>query len=1292
MAPEQAAGQTLDARADVYAAGVVLAEMVSPEGVKSFESRQSIWEGVRSEPAKLPDSPWAPIIKRAVAKDREGRFNSAHTLTRALEDVTLRVEGAEDLHPYPGLASFTEEDAEYFFGREAEVEQMWRKLEGPPRLLGLVGPSGAGKTSFLQAGLFPTASAHWATSICKPGSNPQLALGRALAPAMAGDADVMDLLLRFDDPDVAIDVLARWRRRADRALLVVDQFEELFTQNSADVQHRFAELLNRLVLEADVCVLLSMRDDFLMRCRDYDPLQPIFTDMTALPTLAGQALRRALVRPATKCGYRLEDDELVEEMLGEVEGERGALPLLAFAAARLWEKRDRETGFLTRQAYREIGGVGGALAQHAEATIDRIGTDHLPIVRELLRNLVTAEGTRAVREWDELLSVFEASHRNTAEKVLRALIDTRLLTSYEVREGDGEPIRRVEIVHESLLANWPRLVRWQTQDQEGVQLREELRQSARAWDEHDRHEDRLWTGSAFREFQLWRERYPGGLTETEEAFARAMTSFATRRKRRRQIAVTTFIVALLAGLAVVGTFWRRSVLETRRAEAARLLALAQLRLESDPTESLAYITASLELADTAAARSFALRVLWEAPPALILETPGNLAQFSPDGRRIATLQQRDGKIWSISGNELTTLRGLDSQPNCWGDSRWVSDGLLITGLDPKCNKAERVRLWSIPDGGLVRTIEFDGPSYWQVAGNRLLVETMTGDLAQPGDILLRSWQLPNGKPRDLGRINWNAVGALVSHLDPSGNFWVYLKGRTIHARPLPVDQEGRDRVVGTHVSDVVRWMPDALSGDQLAAADSRGELWIWLPSAPGDGPLRVIPRPEGAPTPFSPVPDPTGQWISHGSAQQVGKLLLWDLFALPEAQPRELRRSGSWEFSRLAIHPRGDWIVYGTRGCSEVSFWPLRGAHSSIVMGASSIRKGLAFSPDSRWLAATWPGRRVRLFPLPHTDHEVLPDLERLPVFSNLVFDRSGTRLAGGHYGDRLSVGSLNGGQPQRLEGFLPETLIESLAFSPSGQLVAAASGISFEEKMLRVWDLGTGELRAFELPRTDTGGDAGSSVYLDNVQNLWFTDEDTLITVGATRFLRWDLRDGSSEVIVDLDAVAYRTAAASADVQKVLIIENPESHSGAICDTPKLYDLAAGSADTLPSFGDCVRVIALDPGGGVAVTGDADGVVRVGRIADRKPHLLMGHEGAVEYVAVSPDLHWVASVGADSTLRLWPMPDLDKPPLHTLPHDELIVKLHSLTNVRFVRDEESPTGWEIEVGPFPGWATVPTW
>ena len=94
----------------------------------------------------------------------------------------------------------------------------------------------------------------------------------------------------------------------------------------------------------------------------------------------------------------------------------------------------------------------------------------------------------------------------------------------------------------------------------------------------------------------------------------------------------------------------------------------------------------------------------------------------------------------------------------------------------------------------------------------------------------------------------------------------------------------------------------------------------------------------------------------------------------------------------------------------------------------------------------------------------------------------------------------------------------------------------------------------------------------------------------------------------------------------------------------------------------------------------------------ESEPHLLIGHEGPVTKVAISPDLKWIASSGQDETLRLWPMPDLDKPPLHTLPHDELLAKLDTLTNLRAVPDPESSPGWSLEVGPFPGWAEVPEW
>ena len=195
-------------------------------------------------------------------------------------------------------------------------------------------------------------------------------------------------------------------------------------------------------------------------------------------------------------------------------------------------------------------------------------------------------------------------------------------TKYAGDEEDEAPTRRVEIIHESLLANWPRLVRWQTQDADAVQLRDQLRQAARTWDERERPEDLLWTGSAYHEFASWRERYPGGLSEIEEGFAAAMTSFATRRRRRRRLAAVAAVIVFAVASLVFAGLWRRSVEETRRAEASKLLTLGHVVLSDERTRALAYAIASLEFADTPEARRLVLKALWAGPPATVVPSGG----------------------------------------------------------------------------------------------------------------------------------------------------------------------------------------------------------------------------------------------------------------------------------------------------------------------------------------------------------------------------------------------------------------------------------------------------------------------------------------------------------------------------------------------------------------------------------------------------------------------------------------------------------------------------------------------
>jgi len=142
------------------------------------------------------------------------------------------------------------------------------------------------------------------------------------------------------------------------------------------------------------------------------------------------------------------------------------------------------------------------------------------------------------------------------------------------------------------------------------------------------------------------------------------------------------------------------------------------------------------------------------------------------------------------------------------------------------------------------------------------------------------------------------------------------------------------------------------------------------------------------------------------------------------------------------------------------------------------------------------------------------------------------------------------------------------------------------------------------------------------------------------------------------------------------------------------VFDIETGEATPLSSHGSDITAVAMDDAGSIAMTGNTDGEIRVGPITGEEPHLLLGHSGAVVKVAVDPLGRWIASNGylGDLTVRLWPMPDLSRPPLHTLPREELIAKLKTLTNLRVVRDEESPTGWNLEVGPFPGWETAPEW
>ena len=1291
-APEQAAGEAADPRADVYATGIVLAEMVAP-GMREWDRRQALWEALRDDPARVPDTPWSEVIAKAVAREPDKRYPSAQSLARALEEVAHRVTGIEEAQPYPGLAAFTEADAEYFFGREAEVEGVWKRL--PKRhLLALVGPSGAGKSSFLRAGLIPAKPAGWAHLICTPGDAPFVALGQALVPEVSRDTDAMRQMLRFEDADVAVELFRHWLAAHTEALVIVDQLEELFTLNPAEVQARFATLLSRLALEADVHVLLSMRDDFLLRCQEHEVLRPVFEGLVPLGPPTGDALRRALVQPALKCGYRFEDEALVGEMLQVVEGERGALPLLAFAAASVWERRDRDNGLLTRAAHESIGGVAGALARHAEATLERIGTEKLPLVRELFRNLVTAQGTRAVRDVDELLTVFPEYRRAEAEGILRTLIDARLLTSYEAHATEpGQTAgRRVEVVHESLLTAWPRLVRWHTEDEGSAQLRDQLRQAAHLWEEKGRPEDLLWTGTSYQEYQVWRSRYPGGLSEVEETFARAMATAAGRKRRRRRIAFAAVLGAVALVAMALGILLRRSVRETHKREAAQLLALGMLRLDEHPNAALAWAIASLETADNAPARRFALEALWHGPPALYVRSNDNwTGAWSADGRWLAVgtpngahLLERDSGAYRRLSQSQETILGF------------TSDSRRLVTRDEIAAQATVVLVRSLPGGEIERTLRHEEKSGTVLTSDDRLV-TFTGDASIPSaerPRLLRRLSLDGVTEQVLGR--WEPHGLTSLAVDPSGRWLFSLQGGRVLQQPLDA-LATPPRVIGTHAGDA-RVTADTWR-DRVVTGDITGEVRIW--DVPGARLVRTLKSPADGRLVAT---DPSGRFLATDAITSgpftSGSLVLFDLSTPGSPEPVPVLAAESAYVTREYFSPDGRWLATFHEGL--VTLWNVAAGPRSHLLGRETPPLvQVAFTRDGQLLSASNGVLRSRS--LSHAPGEAMRELWSRP---GAVVAITGEQDPSGRFvvmtdtreGSVVKIPN-DGSSPSKYPLAHPEGTPLTIGggfLDPTGRFVAVpVSSPRWREerlKRLRILDLFTGEERSFDTDAARDGRCTDAEVKAwGGVDNpLWLPD-GSLLSDGPAGMRLWDIAAGTSALLQPCDKASPAFMLATPDSRSIVRL-GPYVEDKLVPSWLSVFDLASRRSRDITSHGSQLWSMDLDPSGTVLVTGDKSGLVRVGPLTGEEPRLLYGHSGAVS-VAVSPDGRWIASASDDDgTIRLWPMPDLSKPPLHILPHDELLAKLKSLTNLRAVRDPSSDTGWKIEVGSFPGWKDVPEW
>jgi energy-coupling factor transporter ATP-binding protein EcfA2 len=354
-------------------------------------------------------------------------------------DIAL-AEGTEDC-PYRGLAAFDEEHAEFFFGRERDIQRLLEKLKAT-RFVAVLGASGSGKSSLTRAGLIPALkqgalpqSANWAISVFTPGSQPLTTLAAHLvhvSPSQQIMQRTLDHLIEDQRTLYLAVAVSLVNKKTSRIVLVVDQFEEVFTL-CKDERER-AQFLANLVYASSVpdgqcMVLITMRADFLPKCAGFPDLAArVAAEQFFVTPMDADMLRQAIEEPARRVGLCFEPG-VVDNILKDVANQPGALPLLEHALLELWKRRQGRT--LTLDGYRESGGVTGAIAKTAEETFNSFKPDEQRIVRRIMLRLTQlgegTEDTRRRASIDELATAPEEA--DVVERIVRAMVDAHLLTA-----------------------------------------------------------------------------------------------------------------------------------------------------------------------------------------------------------------------------------------------------------------------------------------------------------------------------------------------------------------------------------------------------------------------------------------------------------------------------------------------------------------------------------------------------------------------------------------------------------------------------------------------------------------------------------------------------------------------------------------------------------------------------------------------------------------------------------------------------------------------------------------------
>ena len=525
--------------------------------------------------------------------------------------------------PYVGLRPFEARHHDLFFGREQESEELYQQVLSQP-FVALIGNSGSGKSSLLGAGLLPRLpAADWCVISLQPRTDLFDSLAASLVPVLYPDpaeqAAQRDKLARLlGEPDYRLDHLLHSLAGPRRVLLLVDQFEEVFTLSADRTrQRRVVELLLTLLRGDAMTLLLSLRADYFGRCLDIDPLRQTLTRWPALTlgAMGEAALLAAITRPAERSGLSLEDG-LAETIIEDLGDEPGQLPLLQTALDELWQRSDRRK--LTHAGYRAIGGVAHALARKADEFLARYDTEGQDRLRRIFLQLIRpGEGEEDTRQlatesqvgagnWELVAQLASArlvvtgrieqnptlgpawspklALENDGISPKQALDSKTRLESIATAAGETT----VELAHEALIRHWQTLRGWIAENRAFRLWQNKLRDSRAEWAGHAQDDGYLLRGAKLLEAEERLAEKTGWLAEDEKAFIAASAALRLReadekerqrreRERLQQRVLHTVAAALVVAFGLTGVAgWQWRVAEGRKEQAeANLLKMIQ---------------------------------------------------------------------------------------------------------------------------------------------------------------------------------------------------------------------------------------------------------------------------------------------------------------------------------------------------------------------------------------------------------------------------------------------------------------------------------------------------------------------------------------------------------------------------------------------------------------------------------------------------------------------------------------------------------------------------------------------